>query len=460
MVDQDEIDRPETERQSIVRSLAESLWFPSFFAFGFLFCYLLPFHQPTPHRVEVAVAGPAAAEQIGAALNRADPGAFDILTVATVAEARQKVLDRDAVAAYVPDPAPPTLFLAKANGYLLESVVTQAFTPIAARTGHSPAVVDLAPTASGDPMGTGLFYLVLTWNIPSYIVVMMLLRAVTLSRRAKVIVLVGWGAFLSTLGYCVALAMRVIPNDLAAIPLAFLLIEAVALTALGLAPFAKQFFPGVAVGIFVLLSMPSSGGAIPIQMVPGFFRALYPILPMGNLLDALRGIFYFHGAGVARPILVLCTWVVLGIFLIGGRDMWQRTQARPPEVDGVADPPVEDPSVEAPRPMALPTRPHRFGQPAPMVTGTVRTPEGDPAAGAVVTVLDGHSRQLVRTVTDHEGRYALTGLPEQFVDVVVSVPGQDSTVRRILVREGATVRQDFVLARDGPPAPAASGAAT
>ncbi|MEU0509786.1 carboxypeptidase regulatory-like domain-containing protein [Amycolatopsis sp. NPDC006125] len=423
-----------------LRTLAESLWFPVFFALGFVFCYLLAFHAPSPHHIEVAVADETAAARIEAALGQASPDAFDIQPVATADQARQAVLDRDATAAYSADPARPTLFVAKADGYLLESVLNQAFAPVAAQTGHALTVVDLAPTEPGDAMGTGLFYLVLIWNIPSYIVVMMLLRAVTLSRRAKVATLVGFGALLTLIGYAGGVAMDVIPNDPVAIPVAFLLTQAVSLTSFGLVPLVKQWFPGVAMGLFVLLSMPSSGGAVPVQMVPGFFRALHPFFPMGNLIEALRGIFYFDGRGVLRPVLVLCGWVLLGVVLIAGHALVQRRKG-----GAVEEPPVEDPAFEMPQPTAVPADRRHFGEPVPTLTGAVHAADGSPVPGAAVTVMDGRGHQLVRTTADDEGRYAVAGLPGQFVDLVVSAPGFEATASRALVREGGTTHRDFTL---------------
>jgi len=454
MADQEVEEEP---KQSIGRTLAETLWFPLFFLCGFLFCYLLAFHSPKPHNVEIAVSDPAAAAQIQAALDKASPGAFDVEAVATGDAARQAVLDRDATAAFDATPGHPVLYLAKADGYMLESVLTQTFTPIAGEVGGTLTTIDLAPTASGDSMGTGMFYLVLAWNIPSYIIVMMLLRAVTLSRRAKVLTLVGFGALISVVGFYGGLAMGVIPNKPVAMLLAFLLTQGISLTSFGLVPIAKQFFPGVAMGLFVMLSMPSSGGAIPIQMVPGFFRALHPYFPMGNLIEALRGIFYFDGVGITRPILVLCAWVLVGVLLIAGHALWLRRKESGQQ-EAVEEPPVEDPAIEMPRPTALPPRSRHFGGLEPVVTGTVRTPEGDGLPGAAITVTDGRGQQLVRTVSDEDGSYALAGLSEQFVDLVVSAPGRHSAVRRVLIREGRTRRENFALTPRRQPVAARTGA--
>lgn len=443
-------------KQPIVRTLAESLWFPLFFVCGFLICYLLAFHNPTPHHIEVAVSDPAAASKIEAALDKAAPGAFDIRSAPNGDVARQAVLDRDVSAAFDATHGHPVLYVAKADGSMLESVLTQAFTPLAAQSGGTLTVTDLAPTASGDPMGTGMFYLVLVWNIPGYVVVMMLLRAVGLSRRAKVLTLAGFGAVVSVVGYYGGLAMHVIPDKPIAMLFAFLLTQGISLTAFGLVPFTKQFFPGVAMGLFVLLSMPASGGAIPIQLVPGFFRALHPFMPMGNLIEVLRGVFYFDGVGITRPILVLCAWILLGVLLIAGHALWLRKKVAQDEA--VAEPPVEDPSLEMPRPTALPVHGRHFGAPEPMVVGTVRTHEGQALPGAAVTITNGRGHQIVRTVADEAGSYAVTGLPDQFVDVVVSAPGRHSAVRRMLVREGSTRREDFELGSRRQAVGAASGA--
>jgi hypothetical protein len=51
-------------------------------------------------------------------------------------------------------------------------------------------------------------------------------------------------------------------------------------------------------------------------MVPAFFSWLHPILPLGNLIDAMRSIFYFDGTDMIRPTLVLCAWIVVGAALV------------------------------------------------------------------------------------------------------------------------------------------------
>ncbi|MFJ4838491.1 carboxypeptidase regulatory-like domain-containing protein [Streptomyces sp. NPDC088746] len=456
----EEAEESDEDKSSWLKTLATSLWFPMLFFFGFLFCYMLPFHAPAPHDVKVAVSGPAYAEQVRTGLEREAPGAFKISPAADAASARRKVLDRETVAAYAAQGDKATLFLAKAAGAPLEDVVGAAFGKVAAQSGRQLTTVDLTPTASGDPSGTGLFYLAMVWNIVPYIAVMMLMRVVTLSRLAKVGTLVGTGVFISVVGYLIALAMDVVPDEPLAILYAFMITQAVAWTTYGLVPFVRQFIPGVAITLFVLLSIPSSGGAIPYQMVPGFFRALHPIMPLGNLIDALHGLFYFDGKGMLRPTLVLCAWLAVSAALIAAGGLLERRKAAEATGDAEAEQPieenVEDPSIQAPTPHALhPGSGERFGEEVPMLTGTVCHADGTPAPNAFVTVLAPGGRQLMHTTTDKAGRYAAAGLPEDFLAVLLLARDHSPVVTRLLVRTGHTLRQDFVL-DEAPPSPVRS----
>src|ERR1017187_8479570 len=212
---------PEDGTSHIFRTLVGALWFPAFFLFGFLLCYILPFHAPSPHHIQVAVSDRSAAASLRAGFARSAPGAFDILPASNAAAAQHMVLHRDAVAAYSVGPTTDTLYVAGADGSPLESVVSAAFGQVAGQQGRKLSTVDLVPPASGDLSGTGLFYVALIWNILPYITVMMLLSVVVFNRRAKVFTLVGVGAFISVVAYFFALAVHVVPNKPLAIVYAF-----------------------------------------------------------------------------------------------------------------------------------------------------------------------------------------------------------------------------------------------
>jgi hypothetical protein len=438
----------EERKPRLFATLAGALWFPALFLIGILTCYALPFHNPTPHDLRIAVANPPVAAAIGQRLAKEKPGAFDIVPVADDAAARRAVRDRSAAAAFVPGAGHDTLYVAKAGGTALVTVATTVFTAVSTAT-HTPlTVVDLAPTARGDVSGIGLFYLCLAPNVVPYVTVMVMLRVVTLGRRAKLLTFVGVGAVVTVATHLFGLALHLIPNEPLAILYGFLVTQAISWTVYGLVPFVKQFLAGVAIALFVMLSLPSSGGAVPYQMVPAFFRALHPVLPLGNLVSALRSIFYFDRHGLLEPTLVLCAWFAAGALLVGAGALRQRAlerRAGGAEGEATAELSIEDPAVAAPaaRPM-LPGVRGMWGA-GPMVSGRVRDTAGDPVAGVLVTMLTPGGSQLVRTRTDGEGRYGATGLPEDSTTVVLLAPGYAPAATRVFVEQGRPVRQDFVL---------------
>ncbi|MDI2028090.1 carboxypeptidase regulatory-like domain-containing protein [Saccharopolyspora sp. TS4A08] len=431
----------EPQPPSTVRTLVNTLWFPAFFICGFMLCYLLPLHAPKPHDMPVVVVGDQAAHQLATTFEAAMPGGFDVTAVPDEAGAREAITQREAVAGYDPDNG--ELLYAKANGSALMMILQQIFTPVASATGHHLVLTDLAPSAPGDVMGTGLLYCLLAMNIPPYVTVMMLLRA-ELRTRQKLAALVGVGAFAAVVCYSAALAMGVIYNRPLLLLVGFLLTQAVGWTSFGLVPFVKQFLPGVAMGTFVLLSMPSSGGAIPKELVPPFFQALHGFLPLGQAVDAMRGILYFDGVGAPRGIIGLCCWYALGIALVVGHRLWVRRKGDPAAVtaagtyehedDGDV---VVDPVLEAPKP-----RKHRT------LSGTVRDGDGTPVPGAILTITDQSGLQLARLVTSTDGEYEVHDLPEGFATVVVSAQGRRPAVDRVPVRSGRSGDQDFVLSTE------------
>ncbi|GAB2749265.1 hypothetical protein GCM10027174_24560 [Salinifilum aidingensis] len=424
------------------RALTSALWFPLFFILGFLVFYLLPFHAPSPHHMPVAVVGDQAAAQLEVQLDQKMPDGVDVSAVPSEQDARQAVQDRDVVAAY--DPADGQLFYGKANGQALMQFTQKIFSPVAAATGQQLQLTDLAPTAAGDVMGTGLFYCLMALNIPPYITVMMLLRA-EVGTRQKLLSIVGVGIFAAVAAYVFAVSTNVIPNQpLTFIPIAFMLTQAIGWTAFGLVPLVKQFIPAVAIGLFVLLSIPSSSGAIPKELVPEFFQFLHNLLPLGQAVDAMRGIFYFGGSGATPAVWGLVAWCAIGVALVSGTQWWQhRKKAEDPEVvdTGGTYEHEEEPSEAVADPSVVPPRPahHRT------LAGTVRDTAATAVPGAVVTVTDSSGAQLARVTSDADGTYEVHDLPDQHVTVVVAAQGMRPLADRVAVRPGRTAGYDFAL---------------
>ncbi|WP_316770325.1 carboxypeptidase regulatory-like domain-containing protein [Streptomyces sasae] len=433
---------------SLARVLAETVTIPAILFLGLLFCFPMAFHQPQPDHAKLVVADLATERKVDTTLQRQHPGGFDVTAVADAQKARQSVLDRDAVAGFAAKGRHAYLYVAKANGVTLEQALTKGFTQLAAHNHQRLTVTDVAPTVSKDGSGTTLVYFGIAWNVPGYILATTLLRAVTFNRRRKLATVVGVAALFSVVGFYVGVGLGFFPDDPAALAIAFLLTTAVATFSLGMAPFVKHFFPLVGLGLYVVLSVPSSG-LVPVQLLPRFFQGLHAVMPLGNAVDGLRGVLYFDDAGVLKPVLVLCAWITAGTALLG-LDAWRHhrmASRRGAEVEqeDIPEPPVEDPVVEAPAPTALPVHAHHFGELLPMLEGVVRDDEQQPVRHAAVTVMDTGGRQLVRTTTNARGEYAVTGLPEGYISVVVSCPGRDPLVHQKLLQSGVAVRADFSM---------------
>jgi YhgE/Pip-like protein len=76
----------------------------------------------------------------------------------------------------------------------------------------------------------------------------------------------------------------------------------------------------LAMVILIYLSLASSGGTIPIQALPGFFKGVGQVEPLRQLLGGARDILYFGNqwdAGASHAVVVLCLellfWITLGI---------------------------------------------------------------------------------------------------------------------------------------------------
>jgi Carboxypeptidase regulatory-like domain len=195
-------------------------------------------------------------------------------------------------------------------------------------------------------------------------------------------------------------------------------------------------------------------------MVPTFFDWLHPVMPLGNLIDAMRSIFYFDGTNMIRPTLVLCAWIAIGATLITIPALLRRAKQQPAPAPSPG--PVAPPLRELPAPAAAPSEPvvlqapiayaapaangtDGFGYRPPMLFGTVTDAAGTPFWAASITIIDAHGHQLMRTSTDRSGRYTADGLPRDIVTVLLSQPGRMPLATRVMLTSDLPVRQDFVL---------------
>jgi hypothetical protein len=75
------------------------------------------------------------------------------------------------------------------------------------------------------------------------------------------------------------------------------------------------------VALFVILGNPSAGGPAPPEFLPGFWRAIGWLLPSGAGTTGVGRSAYFPDASLARPLLVLIAWTIVGsvaaVLLVG-----------------------------------------------------------------------------------------------------------------------------------------------
>jgi len=124
------------------------------------------------------------------------------------------------------------------------------------------------------------------------------------------------------LAICAGLIAALVTNVIVgAFPDHFLGVWAVAtlfVLALGVPISAFQVLVGVAgtaIGAvaFLVIGNPASGGSSAPELLPGFWRVLSQLLPPGAAVTAMRDVVYFHGHGMGPALVVLFSYVVIGI---------------------------------------------------------------------------------------------------------------------------------------------------
>lgn len=266
--------------------------------------------------VPLAVAGPpAAVAPVEAALEDARPGAFDVRWAPDAAAARALVLDREVYGAViVGSQGPREVLVASAASPLVAQTLTQAAESFAAPSGSAgPAVTDVAPAPEGDPRGLGLAAGALPLTLAGVITgAAMALRVRGPGRRLAgavlTAVLVGPVVVGILHGWLGALA----GNPVAETGVVALGVLAGALLVLGSHALLGVAGLGLGAAVMVLLGNPLSAATSAPELLPTGWARLGQALPPGALVNALRGISGFEGAGVAAPLLVLSAWVVAG----------------------------------------------------------------------------------------------------------------------------------------------------
>lgn len=307
-----------------------------------LLAFAWPALETAPRDVPLVVAGPAAAaDQVAASLESAQPGAFEVTRVDDAAAAEQALRDREAYGAVVPGPDGPTMLVAAAASPAVAQLLTTAAQQQAAAEGRTAEVVDVVPADPDDPRGValtaGLLPIVMT-SIAAGAVLALVVR-----RRGAV--LVGLLAYSALAGLAVTAILQLwfdaLPGSyfVNAGVVALLALAMSAAVAGATAVAGRVGLVVVAATIF-LLGNPLSGLASAPEMLPQPWGALGQLLPPGAGGSLLRSVAWFDGAAAALPAWVLATWALAGLLLVavapsrtgeltaGGEELQDREPAR------------------------------------------------------------------------------------------------------------------------------------
>jgi hypothetical protein len=293
---------------------------------AFAFSYVGAFHDPTPHHVPVAVAGPAA---VTAQLNRLPGDPLDARQSSSRADALSQIDDREVYGAY--DASSNRLFVASAANRATAIALETVFNRVAAAT-NRPAVrvTDVKPLPPKDPNGTAAFYAMIAWVFGGYIgatLIGLIAMPRSPSRTSGVARIGALAAFAVVAGVLSVLMLRVCfdvfsGHVVAVCAIAALTIFASAVATAGIQAAAGPAGTGLVILLFVILGNAASGGPFARPLLPGLWRTVGGVLPPGASVDLTRSALFFDGSRIAGPILVLVAWAAIGAALmiaLGGR---------------------------------------------------------------------------------------------------------------------------------------------
>jgi hypothetical protein len=276
-----------------------------------------------PNEVPIAVIGPdAAADQVQAQLDEAQPDGFDVTAVADPAEAEALIKDREVYAALAVTPESVDLFTASAASPTVTRLITGIAEQMAAHMGEAagqPVEVtthDLVPLPADDPNGAGLAASAFPMAMGGIVIAALISFNVRGSGRqaaAAVLAPLAVGAGVAAI---LMYVLESVDGDYTAIAGALAL--TMAATAWGLLGLAKLLGrAGFVLGavIVMLVGNPLSGMTGAPELLPAPWGAFGQFLSPGAGGTLVRSTAYFDGNGGEAAVWTLAVWIVVGVLL-------------------------------------------------------------------------------------------------------------------------------------------------
>ncbi|MGO3152620.1 MAG: ABC transporter permease [Galactobacter sp.] len=315
-----------------IQLVLSQLWMPVFMCIMFTLCYVGSFQHVAPRHVPVGIVSDTTATQtLQAAVKQNAPGSMDFTTISDHAEAREQVRTGKLAMAY--DPEKNQLVVATAHQAQAASIIPKLIDPLLPALGQkeAPTTDDVAPLGAHD-IGMTPMYLMLTWCISGYLAAMFIgLMGGPLSRRTRYGIILGVSAFLSLLSSTlVDLVLGAITGHFwALLGLGFAWSVAIGVAVNGLSYFLGRFIAAPAMTLFIFLSIPSSGAAMPAWMMPEFFQWMQNIVVGSGISEMLKHLVYGVGPGYLRGWIMLGGYLLVGVLLTWvGKPYWEWKRVR------------------------------------------------------------------------------------------------------------------------------------
>ncbi|MEU8987547.1 ABC transporter permease [Streptomyces sp. NPDC048558] len=289
----------------------------------FIASYVGALHDPKPKNVPLGVVAPGvAAQQTVDRLENLPDDPLDPRTVTDAATARNQILNREIDGALLVDPnsTTDTLLVATGGGRVLAATLESLVATLERSEARTLRTIDVAPADRHDANGLTSFYATVGWCVGGYLCASIMTISSGAGRptpRRSVIRLIVMALVAIAAGLGGALIIGPILGALPGSLAALWGVGALITFAVGAATLAFQAIFGMAgiglvILIVVILGNPSAGGALPLPLLPPFWKDIGPALPPGAGTWATRSIAYFKGNDTTASLLILSAWAAAG----------------------------------------------------------------------------------------------------------------------------------------------------
>jgi len=308
------------------------MWMPLFFITMFCLCYIYAFHAPTLQDMPIGyVASPSASSVQGKNLEKMLKGAIKVSYYPSYQTASAAVRKGDMAAAIAPGAKSDTLIIASSHQNQAAMIAEKVIAPAEAALGKTLKDADIAPLPPYDSSGTVTMYLMMVTCIGGYMVAMFLsMMGGPLKHSTRLATLAAM-SFISSfiVQFLAGPVIGAVHGHFLILWLSgWLWMFTIGVFVNGIGYFTGRFVTVAAMSVFIFLSMPASGGAFPVYMMPKLFQALNHVVAGSALSEMFRHIIYNVGPGLSRAYIMAAGYLVIGVILsLVGKRYWEHKQA-------------------------------------------------------------------------------------------------------------------------------------